>query len=266
MKKSMTLFFSLLFLFASCKKDDKKEAPQKPAPQVKKPAKKIEKTPCEKAFNTFVTCVDKTKLKEKGSYLDECRKWSVGKNELLKNDIMCWAKADGNCKLFEACLPKKDKALCEVFADTRMKCRRNELKDKVATNFRASLVAQCTKETASADSAFKTIYKCFAEAREVCAKSKPCFKKLDVCLVLKAEEAKKALEKRFKKLSRKEKKQFNRCVNHHRKCVKEFKDKELARERCKELLFSESKIDKKRIACIYRLKNRCAKVEKCAKK
>ncbi len=261
------LILTTAFLFVNCKgkdspKDDQPSPPKNAAP--KAPMKEL--TPCEKAFDAYAACVDPKATAERGKYVDECRKWMVGSNDLLKKDITCWSKAHKDCKVFEKCLPAADKDVCQVFADTRLKCRRAQLKKTVGANFRETLVATCKKDLAAADKAYTGLYNCFTKAREICGRSSVCFKNLDDHRVKATEAAKKALEDKFKKISKRQKRTYTHCVDYHTRCVADFKDKDLAQEACKQLLFNKDKGEKARLSCIDRNYRKCPRVTRCLKK
>ena len=271
MKKLMLALWVFSFGFVACKKSEKKNAPaEKPAPQAMKPAVAPQpvkpavkpalaaKTPCEKALHTLNSCLAKPKIPapQAKALLAQCEAFTKEGNTLYGKDVACLAKAGGDCAKVEKCLPPKSKSACAIFADTRIKCRKKELKDALKADFRSFLTEECRIGMKARDKELMAIYACFKDAREVCVNSKACFKKLVALENTRDTARKSALDAKFKKLDTKGKALFAQCSLYSGRCVPELKsaskqDRELlVSSQCKFDLFSENAESKKKIACI----------------
>ncbi|MBU1241389.1 hypothetical protein KKF84_03360, partial [Myxococcota bacterium] len=142
MKKTLTILIALSVLSCSKGKKDKVDPEKAPKPMEMAPAMAVKtpppvvkkaQTPCEKALNTLNKCLVKPPLSAKISLrlVAQCEHMAKGENALYKKDVQCLAAADGDCGKVEICLSPKTKPVCEIFADTRIKCRRRELKDSL---------------------------------------------------------------------------------------------------------------------------------------
>jgi hypothetical protein len=281
-----TILLAVLLIsipFSGCKKskEDKKEPVKTVKTKVKpvktvKVVKKVKKTVCENAVSTLNNCLVKPKKSKdvEKKLVVECDKLLKGQNKPYIKDVKCLASLAGDCKNIDKCLPKKDKKMCEVFADTRIKCRRKELSDSLKMDLREFLVQECELNVKGGSKDLIAIYNCFKSSREVCYNSTACFKKLITFEKKIDATAKQDQEKKFKKLDKKGKKLYANCLEFTATCMKGFKSTvkkgfdPLVIEQCKHDMFSANKETVKKMECLktYTKKTGCDPIDKCIKK
>jgi serine/threonine protein kinase len=230
-------------------------------------------TKCEESFETMNKCVLHKKLKGKDrlKVIKQCNYFLKQNTIRFVRDINCFWAAHGDCSKIESCKPLPQKPICEVFADTRLKCRKKEVNLNLVTHFRRGLIKKCEWHLKQKKNNYNTVYQCFKQSHQFCLNSKKCFKMLESLQIGLDAFEDRMLVRRVKKLNRRKKIWRNKCLKYEEKC-----DKALPKNKkhasffshliCGKLIFSADQKDIKKLKCIRKYTDKCRYIRKCSSK